>query len=42
VGWYPTTGPQAATLTPNGRVEGLEDPDGKHGVSGMRLSGRIV
>ena len=42
VGWYPTTGPQAATMTPTGRVEGLEDSDGKHGVSGMRPSGRIV
>jgi len=29
-------------MTPNGRVEGLEYPDGKHGVSGMRSSGRIV
>ena len=29
-------------MTPNGRVESLEDPDGKHGVSGMRPLGRIV
>ena len=29
-------------MTPNGRADGLEDPDGKHGVSGMRPLGRVM
>ena len=39
---HSTTEPQVATMTPNGRVDHLEDLDGKHGVPGMRSLGCIV
>ena len=42
VGCSSTVGPHPATKTPNGRVEGMEDSDGKHGDAQAELLERIL
>ena len=42
VGCSSTVGPHPATKTPNGRVEGMEDSDGKHGDAQAKLLERIL